>query len=54
MTKLLEDQSDHGLYKEILQKLVFNQKIECGLCDSDNNRTISNEKMGRRIRAWSK
>lgn len=54
MIKLIKDQPDDSSYEEILRELAFNQMIERGLGDSDNNRTISNEEMGRRIRTWSK
>ena len=54
MIKLIEDQPDDSTPEEILRELAFNQMIESGLSDSDNNRTINNEEMGRRIRTWSK
>ena len=54
MIKLIEDQPDDSTPEEILRELAFNQMIESGLSDSDNNRTINNEEIGRRIRTWSK
>ena len=54
MIKLIEDQPDDSSPEEILRELAFNQMIERGLSDADNNRTTCNEEMGRRIRTWSK
>ena len=54
MIKLIEDQPEDSSSEEILRELAFNQMVERGLSDSDNNRTTSNEEMGRRIRTWSK
>ena len=54
MIKLIKDQPDDSSSEEILRELAFNQMIERGLSDSDNNRTTSNDEMERRIRTWSK
>ena len=54
MTEIIEQQRDDSSYDEILRELAFSQMVEHGLDDSRANRTISNEKMGRRIRSWQK
>ncbi len=54
MVKLIEDQPEDSSYDEILRELAFNNMVERGLRDSDNNRIISNKEMGRRIQTWSK
>jgi hypothetical protein len=37
-----------------VRELAFHIMVERGLVDSDAKRTISNEKMARRIRSWQK
>jgi len=54
MIELIKSQPDDSTYAEILRELAFNQMIERGLHDSEQNRTLSNEEMGRRIKTWSK
>ena len=54
MIELIKSQPDDSSYDEILRELAFNQMIERGLSDSEQNRTLSNEEMGRRIKTWSK
>ena len=54
MIELIKNQPDDSSYEEILRELAFNQMIERGLSDSDQNRTLSNEEIGRRIKTWSK
>ena len=51
---LLEQQPEDSSSEELVRELAFHLMIERGLADSDAGRTISNEKMGRRIRSWSK
>lgn len=43
---------DDSSYDEILRELALARMIERGLADSDANRTISHEEMGRRIKTW--
>jgi len=52
MIRLIEQQPDDSSYDEILRELALARMIESGILDSDNNRTISNEDMKRRIRSW--
>ncbi|HJH29341.1 MAG TPA: hypothetical protein C5S51_06560 [Methanosarcinaceae archaeon] len=52
MIHIIQEQPEDSSYDEILRELAFSLMIEKGLSDSDNNRTISNYEMGRRIRTW--
>jgi hypothetical protein len=54
LTRIIEGQPDDSSREEIVRELAFHVMIERGLADSDAKRTISNEEMGRRIRAWRK
>jgi hypothetical protein len=52
LTRLIENQPDDSSEADIVRELTFDLMVRRGLADSDANRTISNEEMGRRIRAW--
>lgn len=54
MIKIIQDQPDDSTYDEILRELALTHMIERGLADSDDQRTISNEEMKRRIRTWQR
>lgn len=54
MARVIQEQPDDSSYDEILRELAFARTIERGLEDSKEGRTISNEDMERRIRAWPK
>jgi hypothetical protein len=54
MTEIIQELPDDSSYEEILCELAFARMIERGLADSKSNRTISNEEMKKRIRAWQK
>ena len=54
LTRLIERQPEDSSREEIVRELAFHVMVERGLADSDTNRTISNEEMGRRIRSWRK
>jgi predicted transcriptional regulator len=54
LTRLIEAQPEDSSREEIVRELAFHIMIERGLADSDAKRTISNEEMARRIRAWQK
>ena len=43
---------DDSSYDEIVQELVFNRMIECGLADVEARKTISDEEMKRTIESW--
>jgi hypothetical protein len=52
LTRLIEDQPDDSSREEIVRELAFHVMVKRGLADSEAKRTISNEEMERRIRAW--
>jgi hypothetical protein len=52
LTRLIQGQPDDSSREEIVRELAFHVMVERGLADSDAKRTISNEEMERRIRAW--
>ena len=52
LTRLIQEQPDDSSREEIVRELAFHVMVERGLADSDAKRTISNEEMGHRIRAW--
>ena len=54
LTRLIQGQPDDSSSEEIVRELAFHVMVERGLSDSDAKRTISNEEMGRRIRAWQR
>lgn len=54
MTKIIQEQPDDSSYDEILRELAFARMVERGFIDSQNNRTISNDEMARRIKSWQK
>ena len=54
MIQIINEQPASASFDEILKELAFARMIEKGLDDSENNRTISNTEMKRRILAWQK
>jgi ribosomal protein S3AE len=54
MIQIIKEQPSSASFDEILKELAFARMIEKGLDDSENNRTISNTEMKRRILAWQK
>jgi len=52
LTRLIQEQPDDSSTEEIVRELAFHLMVERGLADSDAERVISNEEMGRRIRSW--
>ena len=52
LTRLIEGQPDDSSREEIVRELAFHVMVERGLADSEAKRTITNEEMERRIRAW--
>ncbi len=50
--RLIQGQPEDSSREEILRELAFHVMVERGLADSDAKRTISNEQMAHRIRAW--
>jgi predicted transcriptional regulator len=54
MTYIIQEQPDDSTYDEILRELAFSRMIDNGLKDSEAERTITNQEMGRRIKTWQK
>ena len=52
LKEIIDNQPEDATYDEILRELAFEHMVERGLNDSKNNRTISNEEMGHRIKTW--
>ena len=50
--QLIAQQPDDSSYEELVRELAFSLMVRRGLEDSDTGRTISNEDMRHRIRAW--
>ena len=49
---LIQGPPEDSSREEIVRELAFHVMVERGLADSDAKRTISNEEMAHRIRAW--
>lgn len=54
LTHLIQGQPEDSSREEIVRELAFHLMVQRGLADSDARRVISNDEMGRRIRAWQK
>ena len=52
LEQLIAQQPDDSSYEELVRELAFSVMVRRGLKDSDAGRTISNEEMRHRIRAW--
>ena len=52
LTRLIQGQPEDSSREEIVRELAFHVMVERGLANSDAKRTISNEQMAHRIRAW--
>ena len=52
LTRLIQGQPEDSSREEIVRQLAFHLMVERGLADLDAKRTISNEEMAHRIRAW--
>ena len=52
IAEILKRQPDDSSYDDIVRELAFDLMVQRGLKDSDEQRTISNEDMGRRIKSW--
>jgi predicted transcriptional regulator len=51
---LLDAQPEDSSSEELIRELAFHLMVQRGLADSEAGRTVSNEEMERRIRAWQK
>jgi len=54
IAEILRRQPDNSSYDEIVRELAFDLMVQRGLKDSDERRTVSNEEMAHRIKAWQK
>lgn len=54
LTHLIQGQPEDSSREEIVRELAFHVMVERGIADSEAKRSVSNEEMGRRIRAWQK
>lgn len=54
IAEIIKRQPDTSSYDEILRELAFDLMVQRGLKDSDDNQTISNEEMERRIKTWQR
>ncbi len=54
MADIINELPDDSTYDEILRELAFRRMIERGLKNSSEEKTISNDEMGRRIKSWQK
>ena len=50
ITEIIKRQPDDSSYDDIIRELAFDLMVQRGLRDSDEQRTISNEEMERRIK----
>ncbi len=54
IAEIIKRQPDDSTYDDIIRELAFDLMVQRGLKDSDEQRTISNEEMERRIKTWQK
>jgi predicted transcriptional regulator len=54
MVELIQEQPEDATYEEIMRELAFQRMVDRGLEDARAGKTISNEEMAHRIRAWVK
>jgi hypothetical protein len=54
ISEILKRQPDDSSYDEIVRELAFDLMVQRGLKDSDEDRTISNDEMQRRIKNWQR
>ena len=54
IAEIIKRQPDDSSYDDIIRELAFDLMVQRGLKDSDEQRTISNEEMDRRIKSWQK
>ena len=50
--RIIDSLPDDTSYDEILKELAFDRMIQKGLKDSAENKTISDQEMGNRIKQW--
>jgi hypothetical protein len=54
IAEIVSRQPDDSSYDDIVRELAFDLMVQRGLKDSDEDRTVSNEEMGRRIKGWQR
>ena len=54
IVEIIKRQPDDSTYDDIIRELAFDLMVQRGLKDSDEQRTISNEEMERRIKTWQR
>ena len=54
IAEIVKRQPDDSSYDDIVRELAFDLMVQRGLRDSDEQRVVSNEEMGRRIKTWQK
>jgi hypothetical protein len=54
LIELIQEQPEDSSLEQILREIAFHFMIQRGLADLKADRTISNEEMERRIKAWQK
>ena len=54
IAEIIKRQPDNSSYDDIIRELAFDLMVQRGLKDSDEQQTISNEEMERRIKTWHK
>ncbi|HEX3251977.1 MAG TPA: hypothetical protein VHS05_21250 [Pyrinomonadaceae bacterium] len=54
ISEIIKRQPDDSSYDDIVRELAFDLMVQRGIKDSDQQRTISNEEMERRIKRWRK
>ena len=52
MADIINELPDDSTYDEILRELAFRRMIERGLKNSNEEKTISNNEMEKRIKSW--
>ncbi len=52
MAEIINELPDDSTYDEILRELAFRRMVERGLKNSNEGRTIGNNEIERRIKAW--
>lgn len=54
IAEIVKRQPDDSSYDDIVRELAFYLMVQRGLKDSEDNCTMSNEEMERRIKTWQK
>ncbi len=52
MAEIINELPDDSTYDEILRELAFRRMVERGLKNSNEGKTIGNDEIERRIKAW--